>query len=45
MPEKVRSQYPVIPWREVRGMRNKLVHHYFGVNIEYQNGVHPSAPF
>jgi uncharacterized protein with HEPN domain len=34
IPEKVRSEYPDIPWREVKGMRNKLVHHYFGINVE-----------
>lgn len=34
IPENVRKQYPRIPWREVKGMRNKLVHHYFGVNME-----------
>jgi uncharacterized protein with HEPN domain len=34
IPAKVRSKYPGIPWREVKGMRNKLVHHYFGINME-----------
>ena len=34
IPEKVRSEYPDIPWREVKGMRNKLVHNYFGINVE-----------
>ena len=34
IPEEVRSQYPRVPWREVKGMRNKLVHHYFGINVE-----------
>lgn len=34
IPANVRSEYPGIPWREVKGMRNKLVHHYFGVNME-----------
>jgi len=34
IPEKVRDKYPRVPWREVKGMRNKLVHHYFGVNME-----------
>lgn len=27
-------QYPNIPWREVIGMRDKIVHHYFDVDIE-----------
>ncbi|MEW6288077.1 MAG: DUF86 domain-containing protein [Chloroflexota bacterium] len=34
IPAKVHSEYPGIPWREIKGMRNKLVHHYFGVNME-----------
>ena len=34
IPEEVRAQYPHIPWREVKGMRNKLAHHYFGINME-----------
>lgn len=34
IPEDVRSKYPDIPWRDIKGMRNKLVHQYFGVNME-----------
>lgn len=34
VPEDVRLKYPEIPWRDVKGMRNKLVHQYFGINIE-----------
>jgi uncharacterized protein with HEPN domain len=34
IPEEMRTQYPEIPWRDVAGMRNKLVHQYFGVNRE-----------
>lgn len=29
-----RAEYPEIPWKEMTGMRNKLIHHYFGVNFE-----------
>ncbi|MEM3445757.1 MAG: DUF86 domain-containing protein [Thermoplasmata archaeon] len=32
IPEEVRKEYPQIPWREVAGMRDKLIHEYFGVN-------------
>jgi uncharacterized protein with HEPN domain len=34
IPEDIRSQYNDIPWREIKGMRNKLVHRYFGINME-----------
>lgn len=32
IPERVRSQMPEIPWRELIGMRNRLAHGYFGIN-------------
>jgi uncharacterized protein with HEPN domain len=32
--EKTRSEYPQIPWKQVAGMRDRLVHHYFGVNFD-----------
>ena len=32
VPDSVRSQYPEIPWREMAQMRDKLIHHYFGVD-------------
>ena len=28
----VRQRYPTIPWRQVAGMRNILVHDYFRIN-------------
>jgi uncharacterized protein with HEPN domain len=34
IPEEIRSKYPEIPWRDASDMRNKLVHRYFGINLE-----------
>ena len=33
--EELRAAYPDIPWREVAGMRDKLVHDYFGVDLQF----------
>lgn len=30
----IRTAYPEIPWQDVAGMRDKLIHDYFGVDIE-----------
>ncbi len=32
--EKTRKKYPEIKWKDIAGMRDKLMHHYFGVNLE-----------
>jgi len=28
------DKYPGIPWKEIAGMRNIVVHEYFGVDLE-----------
>jgi uncharacterized protein with HEPN domain len=32
IPASIRAQYAEVPWKEMAQMRDKLIHHYFGVN-------------
>lgn len=32
--DTLRRQYPHIPWKDMMGARDRLIHHYFGVNNE-----------
>jgi uncharacterized protein with HEPN domain len=34
IPGDVRKDYPEIPWRGMAGMRNKVIHEYFGVDLK-----------
>ncbi|MBD2682069.1 MULTISPECIES: HepT-like ribonuclease domain-containing protein [Nostoc] len=34
IPDSIRSQYPDIPWRDIAGMRDKLIHDYFNTNVQ-----------
>lgn len=34
LPEETRTPYPQIPWRAIAGIRDKLIHEYFGVNLD-----------
>ena len=33
LPESVKKAYPDLPWRSMAGMRDKLIHDYFGVDF------------
>ncbi len=33
IPSTVRRRYPELPWAEIIGMRNVLIHGYFGVDL------------
>ncbi len=34
IPESIRKRFPNIPWKAIAGMRNKLIHEYFGIDTE-----------
>lgn len=34
VPENDRARFPKIPWREMAGTRDRLIHDYFGVNLD-----------
>jgi uncharacterized protein with HEPN domain len=34
IPETFKRQNPDLPWREMAGIRNKLIHEYFGLNLQ-----------
>lgn len=34
LPEDFLAQHPDVPWRQIAGMRNRLVHEYFGVDLD-----------
>lgn len=45
LPPSLRRRYPQIPWKNVIGMRNALIHGYFGVDVEVLwKTVHESLP-
>jgi len=32
IPAEIRQNYAQVPWKEMAGMRDKLIHFYFGIN-------------
>jgi uncharacterized protein with HEPN domain len=31
---RFKKTYPQIPWKDLAGVRDKMIHHYFGINYE-----------
>lgn len=34
IPDDFKDKHPDVPWKEIAGMRDILIHEYFGVNLE-----------
>lgn len=34
LPEEFTKKYTNIPWKDIAGMRDKIIHHYFGLDLE-----------
>ncbi|MCX6028030.1 MAG: DUF86 domain-containing protein [Chloroflexi bacterium] len=45
IPPSLQMQYPQLPWQEMIGMRNVVIHEYFGVDLEVLwRTVHEDLP-
>jgi uncharacterized protein with HEPN domain len=29
-----KAKYPLVPWRDMNDIRNKIIHHYFGIDYD-----------
>ncbi len=34
IPTEIKEEYPAIPWRAISGMRDILIHEYFGIDLK-----------
>jgi uncharacterized protein with HEPN domain len=34
VPDAIKAEHPEIPWKKIAGMRDILIHEYFGIDLE-----------
>lgn len=34
IPQKIKTKYKEVPWKAIAGTRDKITHHYFGIDLE-----------
>jgi len=34
VPPQVRDRHPGVPWQRIAGLRDILIHHYFGIDVD-----------
>lgn len=34
IPQKIKTKYKAVPWKAIAGTRDKITHHYFGIDLE-----------
>lgn len=39
LPTKMTARHESVPWKSIAGMRDQLIHHYFGVDLKLVWGV------
>ena len=45
LPKSLSDKYPAVPWKKVTGMRDKMTHEYFSVDLEVVwRTVHEDLP-
>ena len=43
--KQTKARYPAIPWRKIASMRDKVIHEYFGVDLDIiWETIHESLP-